>query len=186
MRIFQTWRDYLAQTLLVGDPPVLGRLARRWIVNLHVDTYVEFSERDAAAREPHFRALFDTAVDVYVRASKEGYPEAQAREITHVQGTWDFIDHGWGELVEFPPAEADAYYDRYREFYDRYGCSPDDPFGEFAPPGGLPAAPETDRLERPYPLAEPGLADDVYVLAPDLGRRIPGGDAPKGELDARE
>ncbi|MFB6172487.1 MAG: DUF6149 family protein [Haloarculaceae archaeon] len=186
MRIYQTWRDYLAQVLLVGEPPVIGAIARRRLVDAHTETYVERSERDAAARRPRLRAAFEIAMDAYVAASNDGYPEAQARELTHVLATWDFIAHGWGELIEFPPDEATAYHDRYRPFYDRYGCSPADPFGEFEPATGLPAAPETpERLDGEYPMAEPGLADQVYVLADRLNERIPGGTAAKGAVDAR-
>lgn len=185
MRIYQTWRDYAVQVALVRDLPVLAGVARRRVVDLHVERYLELSERDEREREPHFRMLFETALDGYVRASKEGYPEANAREITHIQATWHFADLGWAELLEFPPREADDYYARYRDFYDRHGCSPSDPFGEFAPPGGLPDAPETpDRMDGAFPLAEPGLADETYVLAPDLDDRLPGGDVPKGDLDA--
>ncbi|MFB6302447.1 MAG: DUF6149 family protein [Haloferacaceae archaeon] len=185
MRMFQTWRDYAAQVVLVRDLPVLTPLVRRRLVTMHTETYREFSERDAAAREPHLRALFDAAVDAYVRASKEGYPEIHAREIAHVMGTWAFLRQGWGELVEFPPREAEAYYRRYSEFYDRHGCAPADPLGEFAPPGGLPPAPSTpERMQGEYPLAEPGLADEVYAVADDLDVRLPDGTAEKGAVDA--
>lgn len=185
MRIYQTWRDYLAQVVLVREPPVIDRLFRRWLVGLHTDFFVGASERDGSAREPHLRALFEGSLNAYVRATKEGYPEAQAREITHVLATWDFVDHGWGELIEYPPEEASEYYERYRDFYERHGCSPGNPLGEFEPPGGLPDAPETpDRLNGDYPLAEPGLADDVYIMTEDLGVRVPDGTAAKGEVDA--
>lgn len=187
MRIYQSWRDYLAQIVLVKEPPVLSRLLRRRLVTYHTDFYVEQSERDADARRPRFRATFEAALDAYVRATEEGYPEAQAREITHTMATWDFLNHGWGELIEFPPEEATAYYERYRGFYDRHGCSPESPFGEFAPDDGLPSTPETpDRLNGDYPLAEPGLAGEVYVLADDLDARLPDGSAAKGQVDATE
>lgn len=185
MRLFQTWRDYLAQVVLVRNPPVLAPLLRRRLVTIHVDRYREFSERDAAARERRLRALFDAVMDAYVRASKEGYPEIHAREITHIMGTWDFLRQGWGDLVEFPPDEAEAYRRRYREFYDRHGCSPSDPLGAFAPPGGLPPAPTTpDRMDGTYPLADPGLTDEAYAVADDLDVRLPNGTAEKGAVDA--
>ncbi|MFB6087418.1 MAG: DUF6149 family protein [Haloarculaceae archaeon] len=183
MRIYQTWRDFAAQLVLVRDVPLLAPFVRRKLVDLHVERYQELSERDEMAREPRFRALFETALDVYVRASEEGYPEIQAREIAHILGTFDFLNHGWGELIEFPPREVEDYHERYAEFYDRYDCTPENPFGRFAPAGGFPAAPRTpERMAGAYTLAEPGLADDVYVLAPGLDRRLPNGDAPKGDL----
>jgi len=185
MRIFQTWRDYLAQVLLVRDVPALTPLVRRRLVSFHVDAYLELAERDADAREPRLRALFDAVMDAYVRASKEGYPEIEAREITHVMGNWEFIQRGWGEFLEFPPREAEAYYRRYQGFYDRHGCSPETPLGEFASKDGLPSAPDTpERLNGEYPLAEPGLADEVYAIADDLDVRLPDGAAEKGAVDA--
>jgi hypothetical protein len=173
MRLVQSWKNYLAQVLLQADLPVVTPWVRRWLVDVHTDFFVEHSETDGEARREHFRALFDTTLDVYQQALREGYPEAKAREITHIQGSWDFIAHGWGELIEFPPEERDVYYERYREFYGRHGCSPADPLGEFAPAGGLPEAPETpERLNGDYPLAEPDLEDDIYVVAEDVEVRL--------------
>ena len=156
MRLYQTWRNYAAQVLLERDIPLVSARVRSWLVGLHADFFAENSEQDAEARRPLFRKLFDSAIDTYLAALREGYPEAQAREITHIQGTWTFVDHGWGELLEFPPEEATVYYERYEEFFDRHGCSPEAPLGEFAPAGGLPDAPETpERRNGDYPFAEP-------------------------------
>ncbi|WP_435095782.1 DUF6149 family protein [Halarchaeum sp. P4] len=161
MRLYQTWRNYAAQ-LALGTP--LESFVRSWLVDLHTDFFVEASERDAAARERHLRAVFETSVDVYERALAEGYPESHAREITHIQGAFDFTNHGWGELLEFPPEERDAYYEKYRDFFERHDCTLADPFGEFAPDEGLPAAPETpDRLEGELPFAEAGYVDGIYL-----------------------
>ncbi|QKY21191.1 hypothetical protein B4589_012700 [Halolamina sp. CBA1230] len=165
MRLHQSWRNYAAQVLLELDIPLVTDWVRSWLVDLHTDFFVEHSERDAEARRPLFEALFDATIDVYREALREGYPEAQAREITHIQGSWTFIQQGWGELVEFPPEEADAYYERYEDFFDRHGCSPENPLGEFAPPSGLPDTPETPgRLNGDYPFAVPNLTDGVYVV----------------------
>lgn len=165
MRLFQTWRNYAAQVLLERDIPLVTDWVRSWLVDLHADFFAENSERDGDARRPLLEALFDSAIDVYLAALREGFPEAQAREITHIQGSWTFINHGWGELLEFPPEEATAYYERYADFLDRHDCSPEDPLGEFSPAGGLPDAPETpERLNGDYPFAEPGLDDGVYVV----------------------
>ncbi len=178
MRLHQTWRNYLTQVLLERNIPLVSSRVRTWLVDLHADFFVERSERDPAAREPHLRALFDTAIDVYLRALREGYPEAEAREITHIQASWDFQNHGWGELIEFPPEEREAYHERYREFYDRYDASPENPFGTFAPRDGLPSAPETpERLDGNYPFAAPGLTDDVYVVDEATEIRLECGDS---------
>lgn len=177
MRLYQTWKNYASQLLLQWDIPLVTDWVRSWLVDLHVDFFTEHSETDAAARRPLLEALFDATIDVYLQALREGYPEAQAREITHIQGSWAFIERGWGDLVEFPPEEARAYYERYADFFDRHDCSPDDPLGEFLP-GGLPDAPETPgRLNGDYPLAEPGLDDGVYVVAEETDVRLQCGDA---------
>lgn len=165
MRLYQSWRNYASQVLLERDLPLVSDWVRSWLVDLHTDFFVEHSEQDGEARRPLFSALFDSAIDAYLEALREGYPEAQAREIAHIQGSWTFSNHGWGELIEFPPEEATAYAERYEAFFDRHDCSPEAPFGEFAPAGGLPGAPKTpERLNGDYPFAEPGLADGVYVV----------------------
>lgn len=173
MRLYQTWKNYVAHVGL-GLPGV-RRLVRKRIVDYHTAFFVERSAQDVEAREAHLRALFDASVDVYERALAEGYPEAQAREITHIQATLDFHEHGWAELMEFPPGEMQAHFDRYREFFERHDCTIKDPFGEFAPEYGLPYAPETpDALDDgEFPFAEPGLADAVYVPAERVDVRTP-------------
>ncbi|MFC7165554.1 DUF6149 family protein [Halospeciosus flavus] len=170
MKIYQTWRNYVAQVLL--DTPA-EPLVRRWLVSLHTDFFLDQAERDAEARKEHLDALFDASIDVYEQALDEGFPEAEAREITHIQGDHDFYNHGWAEYLEVPPEELDEHWERYADFYERHGCTPEDPLGEFAPPGGLPDAPETpERLEEDeFPVAESGMADDVYVPAPNLDAR---------------
>lgn len=77
MRIDQTWRDFAAQVVLGRDVSLFPTLLRRKLVDLHAERYMEFSERDATAGEPRFRALFDAAMDVYIRASTEGIPGAR-------------------------------------------------------------------------------------------------------------
>lgn len=173
MRLFQTWKNYVAQVLLERDVPLVTELVREWIVDVHTDFFVEHSETDAERRRERFDAIFDASIDVYLRALAEGYPEAKAREITHIQGSFEFQNLGWGELIEFPPDEREAYHERYEEFFDRYCCSPDRPFGEFTPPGGFPDAPSTpERMNGDYPLADPGLTDDVYVLTEEVDVRF--------------
>lgn len=177
MKLYQTWRNYAAQVLLQRDVPVLTGRVRSWLVEMHADFFVDNAEGDGEARRPFLEAFFDASIDVYRRALREGYPEAQAREITHVQATWAFANHGWGELLEFPPGERTDYFERYREFFERHDCTPEDPLGEFAPADGLPDAPETpSRLDGDYPFAEPGLADGVYVVSEASDVRLSCGD----------
>jgi hypothetical protein len=175
VRLYQTWKNYVAHVGL-GVPGV-RQLVRKRIVDYHTAFFVEQSARDGEAREPHLRALFDASVDVYERALAEGYPEAQAREITHIQATLDFHEHGWAELMEFPPGEIQTHFDRYRRFFERHDCTIEDPLGEFAPEYGLPYAPETpDALDdSEFPFAESGLADDVYVPTEHVDVRTPEG-----------
>jgi hypothetical protein len=187
MRLYQTWRNYAAQVLLERDIPLVTPRVRSWLVDMHADFFAEHSQQDAAARRPLFEALFDSTIDAYLEALREGYPESQAREITHIQGSWTFVQHGWGELLEFPPEEATAYYERYEDFFDRHGCSPEEPLGEFAPAGGLPDTPETpERLNGDYPFAEPGLADGVYVVAEKSEVRLHCGGEEAGSIDATD
>ncbi|MFB6151544.1 MAG: DUF6149 family protein, partial [Haloarculaceae archaeon] len=98
------------------------------------------------------------------------------REITHVQANFDFYNHGWTEMMEFPADELEDHYERYREFFADHGITIDDPLGEFAPADGLPAAPSTPgKLDDPeHPHAEGGFADDVYVETED-GEVVVGG-----------
>ena len=81
---------------------------RSWLVDLHADFFVANSERDAEAHRPLFRALFDATLDVYLTALEEGYPEAQARETTHIQGAWAFLNHGWGRTNRVPTRGVDG------------------------------------------------------------------------------
>ncbi|GGL23276.1 hypothetical protein GCM10009037_03520 [Halarchaeum grantii] len=170
MRLYQTWRNYAVQLAL--GTPVVDSVVRDWLVDLHTEFFRDASERDAAAREPHLRAVFEASIAVYERALAEGYPESHAREITHVQGAFDFANHGWGELLEFPPEERDAYYEKYRDFFERHDCTLEAPFGEFAPAGGFPSAPETPgRLDGELPFAEAGHVDGIYLHTDHAGVR---------------
>lgn len=172
MRLHQTWKNFVSAVVLQRNVPFVTAWVRDWLVEVHTDFFVEHSERSGEARRPHLQALFEVALDAYLAALDEGYPEAAAREITHIQASWDFQNHGWGDLVEFPPDERDAYYERYRDFFERHGATPANPFGRFAP-AGLPDAPTTPgRMDGEYPLAQPGLTDDVYVYAEHDEQRL--------------
>ena len=83
--------------------------------------------------------------------------------------------------------ELEPHYDRYREFFDRWDVTIDEPLGQFAPPEGLPEAPSTpERLEDPeHPHAESGFADDVYVETDD-GELVVGGQDEPNDVDVSE
>lgn len=184
MRLYQTWKNYAAQVVLERELPVVSSVVRDRLVDLHTEFFVEHSERDGEKRRDRLDGLFDRTLDMYVAALREGYPEAEAREITHIVAAWEFMNQGWGELLEIPPAETDDYYERYAPFFRRYGITPEEPLGEFTPSGGLPDAPETrERMNGDYPFAEAGLADDVYVHAEADERRL-SRDGAKSQLGA--
>jgi hypothetical protein len=123
-------------------------------------------------------------MDTYLTALKEGLSEAEARELTHIQSNFDFYNHGWTEMMEFPSDELEPHYDRYREFFQRHGISIDAPLGEFRPEDGLADAPSTpEHLDDPeHPHAVGGFADDVYVETGDGELVVGGGEEPE-EVD---
>jgi hypothetical protein len=84
--------------------------------------------------------------------------------MTHVQANFDFYNHGWTEMMEFPADEIEDHYERYAEFFERHGVTIDDPLGRFEPETVPEAPPTLERLDDPeHPHAEGGFADDVYV-----------------------
>jgi hypothetical protein len=119
-------------------------------------------------------------MDTYVAALRESYTEAEAREITHIQANFDFYNHGWTEMMEFPADELEAHYGRYEDFFERHGIAIDDPLGAFRPAGGIADAPSRPgKLDDPeHPHAEGGFADDVYVETADGELVVGGGDEP--------
>ncbi len=127
-------------------------------------------------REDHMAAFFECTFDTYLAALDAGFPEAEAREITHVQANFDFYNHGWTEMMEFPADELEAHYERYADFFDAHSITIDDPLGTFRPAGGVTDAPSTpERLDEPeHPHAVGGVADDVYVETED-GEMLVGG-----------
>ncbi len=185
MKIRQNVRHWAAKKALTA--PVIGPVANDRLVDLHTRVFVEKAdEAHREQRRPHLAAFFDCTMDTYVAALEAGYPEAEAREITHVQANFDFYNHGWTEMMEFPAAEVEDHYERYREFFQRHDITIDDPLGDFRT-REVPAAPSTpERLDDPeHPHAEGGFADDVYVEGPDGKVGIGGGDEPD-EVDPAE
>ncbi|MFB6105358.1 MAG: DUF6149 family protein [Halobacteriaceae archaeon] len=164
MKIRQNVRHFASRKAL--ETPVVGGYVHDWLVDLHTGVFLDRApESRRAERRPRLDALFDATVDMYLAALQAGRSEAAAREITHVVANFDFYNHGWTEMMEFPADEVEAHYERHREFFDAHGVTVADPLGEFAPPGGLPdAAPTLEKLDDPeHPHAEGGFADDVYV-----------------------
>ena len=181
MKIRQNVRHWAAKRALTA--PVLGDVANDKLVDLHTSIFLDkAAKRHREERRTHLDAFFDATMDTYLRALQDGFPEARAREITHIQANFDFYNHGWTEMMEFPTEELDAHYDRYRAFFETYEITIDDPLGEFRPASGIPDAPSTpERLDDPeHPHAEGGFADDVYVEGPD-GDLIVGGNATEHE-----
>ncbi|PSQ42292.1 hypothetical protein BRD17_09035 [Halobacteriales archaeon SW_7_68_16] len=178
MRIQQNVRHWAAKRALTL--PVIGSIANDKLVDLHTRVFAGKADPDhREEREPHLAAFFDCTMDTYLAALRAGYPEAEAREITHVQANFEFYNHGWTEMMEFPADEIETHYERHRDFFDRHDITIADPLGEFRT-GEIPAAPATpERLDDPdHPHAEGGFADDVYVETTDGELVVGGGDEP--------
>jgi hypothetical protein len=183
MKIRQNVRHFAAKQALTM--PVLGEIVRGKLVDLHVDVFGKKADDDRRAeREPRLEAFFDHTFDTYVDALNAGLPEAEAREITHIQANFEFYNHGWTEMMEFPADELGEHYDRYREFFERHDITIADPLGAYADGTDLPGAPSTPgRLDDPvHPYAEGGFADDVYVENGD-GDLVVGGQGEPDDVD---
>ncbi|NIS31524.1 MAG: hypothetical protein GWN07_14240, partial [Actinobacteria bacterium] len=130
MKLRQSVRHFAAKQALTA--PVIGPRARDWLVDLHVRIFGERADADhREERRPRLEAFFDATMDAYVAALEAGYPEAEAREITHIQANFDFSNHGWTEMMEIPVDELDAHLERYAKFFEAHGIGRDDPLGEF-------------------------------------------------------
>ncbi|QIB75453.1 hypothetical protein GL213_03755 [Halogeometricum borinquense] len=163
MKIRQNIRHFAAKKALTM--PVVGDIATDKLVGLHVRVFGEKADPDhREEREPHMEAFFDCTFDTYVAALEAGFSEAKAREITHIQANFDFYNHGWTEMMEFPADELEAHYERYEEFFQRYDIDIANPLGDFRTQD-IPEAPSTpEKLDDPeHPHAVGGFADDVYV-----------------------
>ena len=182
MKLRQTARHWAFKATLTA--PVVGEKAREKLVDLHTRVFLERADPDRAEeRREHLQALFDDTTDAYVAALEAGYTEAGAREITHVQANFDFYNHGWTEMMEFPADELEDHYERYEEFFRRYGIDIAHPLGDFRT-REIPDAPSTpEKLDDPeHPHAEGGFADDVYVEGEDGEVRVGGQEEP-GDVD---
>ena len=163
------------------ETPGVRSVANAGLVRLHTKIFTGKADPDhAEERKSHLDGLFDATMDTYLRALQEGFSEAEAREITHIQANFDFYNHGWTEMMEIPVGELEAHYERYGDFFERWDITIDDPLGQFEPPEGLPEAPSTpEKLDDPeHPHAEGGFADDVYVETDDGDLVVGGQDEP--------
>ena len=179
MKLRQNARHFASRKAL--ETPVVRSVATSGLVRLHTKVFLGKADPDHRDdRKDHLDGLFDATIDTYLRALQDGYSEAEAREITHIQANFDFYNHAWTEMMEFPADELETHYERYVEFFETWGITIDDPLGQFAPPTGLPEAPSTpERLEDPsHPHAKGGFADDVYVETEDGDLVIGGQDGP--------
>ncbi|ELZ42491.1 hypothetical protein C471_03498 [Halorubrum saccharovorum DSM 1137] len=176
MKIRQNIRHWAAKKALTT--PVVGDVANDKLVDLHTSIFLNKADEDRREeRRAHLDSFFDATMDTYVAALEAGFPEAEAREITHVQANFDFFNHGWTEMMEIPGDELEPHYRRYESFFADHGITIDDPLGEFRPAEGVVDAPETpEKLETAeYENALAGFADDVYVETDD-GETVVGGD----------
>ena len=186
MKIRQNVKHFAAKQALTL--PVIGAKVNDRLVGMHTDIFAGKADPDRAdERRDHLDDFFDATMDTYVAALEAGFPEAKAREITHIQANFDFYNHGWTEMMEFPADELVAHYDRYEVFFGSHDITIADPLGTFHPPEGITGAPSTpERLDDPdHPHAEGGFADDAYVETAD-GELVVGGQAEPGDVDPTE
>jgi len=181
MKIRQNIRHWAAKKALTT--PVVGDVANDKLVDLHTSIFLNKADEERREeRRAHLDSFFDATMDTYVAALEAGFPEAEAREITHVQANFDFFNHGWTEMMEIPGDELEPHYRRYESFFGAHGITIDDPLGEFRPAEGVVGAPETpEKLETAeYENARAGFADDVYVETDD-GETVVGGETEEPE-----
>jgi hypothetical protein len=183
MKLRQNVRHWAAKQALTT--PVLGGVVNDKLVDLHTGIFLDKAEEShREERRAHLDDFFDATMDTYVTALDDGFPEAEAREITHLQANFDFFEHGWTEMMEFPGEELEDHYRRYEAFFQRYDITIDDALGVFRPADGIADAPETPekREAGEYENAVAGFADDVYVESGD-GEIRQGGGAEPADVD---
>jgi hypothetical protein len=186
MKIRQNVRHWASKKALTL--PVVGQRTNDWLVGLHTRVFLDKTEEDRREeRRDHLEGFFDATMDTYVAALEAGFPEAEAREITHIQANFDFYNHGWTEMMEFPSDELEQHYERYQSFFQRRDITIAAPLGEFRPADGVPDAPSTpEKLDDPeHPHAVGGFADDVYVETDD-GEIVVGGTEEPEEVSVEQ
>ena len=149
MKIRQNVRHWAAKQALTA--PVVSGYVNDKLVNIHTGVFLDRAEEPHREdRRAHLDDFFDATMDTYVAALEAGFPEAEAREITHAQANFDFYNHGWTEMIEFPSDELETHYERYGKFFERYDITIDDPLGDFRPADGIADAPSTpEKLDDP-------------------------------------
>ncbi len=180
MKIRQNLRHWAAKKAL--STPVIGSRVNDKLVSMHTDIFLGKTEpENREERRAHLDDFFDATMDTYLTALQSGFPEAEAREITHIQANFDFFNHGWTEMMEIPGDELEPHYRRYEEFFTEHGITIDDPLGGFRPATGVASAPATpEKLETPeYENAIAGFDDDVYVATPEGEFKGHGADEPE-------
>src|SRR5699024_3137050 len=106
MKLEQTVRHFAAKQALTT--PIIGDRVHDRLVKFHTSMFVNKADPDRAdERKDHLDGLFDATMDAYAEALEEGFTEAEAREITHIQVNFDFYNHGWVEMMEIPVDELD-------------------------------------------------------------------------------
>jgi hypothetical protein len=168
MKIRQNLRHWAAKKALTT--PVIGPRVNDKLVDMHTGIFLgKTEEANHEARRAHLDDFFDGTMDTYVTALEAGFPEAEAREITHVQANFDFFNHGWTEMMEIPADELEAHYRRYETFFETYNITIDDPLGDFRPTTGVTDAPATPAKleEAKFENAIAGFDDDIYVETPE-------------------
>jgi hypothetical protein len=179
MKLRQNVRHFASKKAL--EVPGLRDVVSDKLVDLHTSVFLDKAPEDRREeRREHLDGFFDATMDMYLAALQSGYPEAEAREITHIVANFDFYNHGWAEMMEFPADELAEHYDRYAGFFDDHAISIDDPLGEFRPADGVPDAPSTPgKLEdADFENAAGGYEDDVYVETEDGDLEQGGTDEP--------
>ncbi|MFC6785054.1 DUF6149 family protein [Halobaculum halobium] len=179
MKLRQNVRHWAAKRALTT--PVVGDYVNERLVGMHTDIFLDKADEERReGRRAHLDEFFDATMDTYVAALEAGYPEAEAREITHIQANFDFFNHGWAEMMEIPSDELEQHYRRYERFFQRYRITIDDPLGEFRPADGVADAPATpERMDAgEFENAVAGFADDAYVEDADGELHVGGTDEP--------
>mgnify|MGYP006276230927 FL=1 len=186
MKLYQNPRHWASMKALT-TPGVRG-VANYALVKMHTKIFLgKADEERREERRDHLDEFFDGTMDAYVAALQEGYSEAEAREITHIQANFDFFNHGWTEMMEIPGEELQPHYRRYEAFFVAHDITIDDPLGEFEHEGGVADAPKTpEKLDDPeYENALAGFDDDVYVETAD-GETVVGGDTEEPDVSVTD
>ncbi|AAG20018.1 MULTISPECIES: DUF6149 family protein [Halobacterium] len=168
MKLRQNLRHFASQKAL--EVPGLRDVVHDKLVDIHTSIFLDkATEARRDEREAHLDGFFDASMEMYLVALQSGLPEAQAREITHIVANFDFYNHGWTEMMEFPGDELRDHYDRHADFFDEHDITIDNPLGAFQPADGIPDAPATPEklADADFENAAAGFEDDVYVETDD-------------------